>query len=166
MGQELRIYAIRLGNGSQFWNDVAMPYQIALAKTDAEIERCSGVMRQLRPHIAAAEFLPRVQRQLAQGYRLGVLQEHGEIKAVAGYRILECLAWGKFLYVDDLVTRETDRSTGCGGALIDWLIAEAIREDCDEFHLDSGVQRFRAHRFYLAKRLDITCHHFALKLRG
>jgi hypothetical protein len=32
-------------------------------------------------------------------------------------------------------------------------------------HLDSGVQRFAAHRFYLARRMDITCHHFALKLR-
>ena len=84
--------------------------------------------------------------------------------AVAGYRISECLSWGKFLYVDDLVTRETDRSKGYGATLFDWLIGQAVKEGCVQFHLDSGVQRFGAHRFYLAKRLDITCHHFALKL--
>jgi hypothetical protein len=31
--------------------------------------------------------------------------------------------------------------------------------------LDSGVQRFGAHRFYLRRRMDITSHHFALDLR-
>ena len=32
-------------------------------------------------------------------------------------------------------------------------------------HLDSGVQRFGAHRFYLASRMDIIAHHFSMKFR-
>jgi hypothetical protein len=31
--------------------------------------------------------------------------------------------------------------------------------------LDSGVQRFGAHRFYLRRRMNITSHHFAIDLR-
>ncbi|MGZ5001726.1 MAG: GNAT family N-acetyltransferase, partial [Chthoniobacterales bacterium] len=30
--------------------------------------------------------------------------------------------------------------------------------------LDSGVQRFDAHRFYLMKRMKISSHHFSLEL--
>jgi GNAT superfamily N-acetyltransferase len=67
--------------------------------------------------------------------------------------------------VDDLVAAPAQRSRGHGGKLFDWLVAQAKQNNCDEFHLDSGVQRFGAHRFYLARRMDINCHHFALKLK-
>jgi GNAT superfamily N-acetyltransferase len=70
------------------------------------------------------------------------------------------------------VTDETARSRGHGEAMLNWLIDYARRENCDEFHLDSGVQRFGAHRFYLNHRMfylnhrmDIPCHHFAVRLR-
>ena len=42
------------------------------------------------------------------------------------------------LYVDDLITREADRSKGYAGLLIDWLLAEATKRGCAEFHLDSA----------------------------
>ena len=68
--------------------------------------------------------------------------------------------------VDDLVTLAEGRSRGYGKKMLDWLIAESRARDCDEFHLDSGVQRFGAHRFYLTQRMDITSHHFALRLKA
>jgi GNAT superfamily N-acetyltransferase len=137
---------------------------IRLAQTDEEIQSCYPVMAELRPHVAADEFLRRVKQQTASaGYRLAFLQTT-EVKAVAGFRISECLAWGRFLYVDDLVAQSADRSKGYGGALFDWLVAHARAEQCAQFHLDSGVQRFAAHRFYLHKRMIIECHHFALRL--
>jgi len=74
-------------------------------------------------------------------------------------------AWSKFLYVDDLVSKSGERSKGYGGALFDWLVEYAREDNCDQFHLDSGVQRFAAHRFYLIKRMSIESHHFGLKLR-
>ena len=141
-----------------------MRYDIVITKTDAEIERCFPVMRELRPHLGVADFAGQVKRQMAQGWHMAFLQTQGEVRAVTGYRISENLAWGKFLYVDDLVTKQTDRSKGYGAALLDWLRAEAIRQGCRELHLDSGVQRFGAHRFYLGRRMDITSHHFAMKL--
>jgi len=138
---------------------------IALAETEADIARCYPVMAELRPHLGAAEFAVRVRKQQATGYRLAYLEESGEIRAVAGFRYLETLAWGKILYVDDLVAAQAQRSRGHGGKLFDWLVALAKQNDCDQFHLDSGVQRFGAHRFYLARRMDIIAHHFALKLK-
>jgi GNAT superfamily N-acetyltransferase len=139
--------------------------KIALAETEADIARCYPVMVELRPHLSATEFATRVRKQQATGFRLAYLEEAGEVRAVAGFRYLETLAWGKILYVDDLVAAPAQRSRGHGGQLFDWLVAQAKQNNCDEFHLDSGVQRFGAHRFYLTRRMDINCHHFTLKLK-
>ncbi len=137
------------------------------ARTAAEIGRCHAVMAELRPHHAdRAKFSRQVQRQQKEGYRLAFLEADGEVRAVAGYRILELLFSGRTLYVDDLVTRAADRSRGFGDRLFDWLVQEARREKCRAFTLDSGVQRFDAHRFYLRKRMQIASHHFTLALDG
>ncbi len=137
---------------------------IAIARTDAEIQRCFPVMAELRPHLIEAAFVERICRQQQAGYLLAFFEEGSEIKCVAGYRFNECLAWGKYLYLDDLVTAGQFRSQGHGRRLFDWLVAQARAQGCDQFHLDSGVQRFGAHRFYLASGMDITSHHFAMKL--
>lgn len=139
--------------------------RIDLARSDSEIERCYSVMAELRPHVNRDAFLGRVRGQERQGYRLAFLEEGGEVKAVAGFRVSECLAWGRFLYVDDLVTAARNRSQGHGRRLLDWLVERAVEERCDEIHLDSGVQRSGAHRFYSSRRFTITSHHFARKLR-
>ena len=139
--------------------------KITFAEAEADIARCYLVMAELRPHLQPAEFAARVRRQQAAGFHLAYLEENGEVRAVAGFRYLETLAWGKILYVDDLVAASAQRSRGHGGQLFDWLVTQAKANHCDEFHLDSGVQRFGAHRFYLAHRMDIVGHHFALKLK-
>jgi len=147
--------------------EVHMSVEVFLAGADREIESCYAVMFELRPHVPPDEFLARVKRQTEiAGYRLAYVIDatDGEVKAVAGFRITECLAWGKFLWVDDLVAKSGERSRGYGGALFDWLVEHAGAEGCAQLHLDSGVQRFAAHRFYLNKRMSITCHHFALEL--
>lgn len=41
--------------------------------------------------------------------------------AVAGFRVLEFLAWGRALYVDDLSTLPDHRGAGHGRALMDRL---------------------------------------------
>jgi GNAT superfamily N-acetyltransferase len=138
---------------------------IRIAETDEEIAGCFAVMSELRPHVGAAEFVQRVRRQQeAAGYELIFLEAEGQVRAVAGVRVSECLAWGRFMYIDDLVTLGGERSRGHGQKLFDWLLRHAAERGCEEFHLDSGVQRFGAHRFYLRNRMEIVAHHFGLKL--
>jgi len=140
---------------------------IALAQTESQIERCFPLIVELRPHLTPQELVSRVQRQQRlYGFCLAYLEAAGEVKAVAGFRVLENLAWGRFLYVDDLVTLPSARSQGYGDTFFDWLIEQARMESCDELHLDSGVQRFDAHRFYLRRRMSISSHHFAMTLRA
>lgn len=103
--------------------------------------------------------------QRAEGYRLLGAFEDGESEAtaVAGFRVCHSLAWGHYLYVDDLSTLPEARRRGHGRALLDWLLEEAKRLGCEQFHLDSGVDldRADAHRLYMNAGLVIACHHFA-----
>jgi GNAT superfamily N-acetyltransferase len=139
---------------------------IGRATAPGEIKHVWPVMRELRPHHDdEGAFVRQVQRQMREGYRLVYLDSGGECRAAAGYRLMELLFSGRTLYIDDLVTRERDRSHGFGGQLFDWVVEEARREDCQALTLDSGVQRFDAHRFYLMKRMRIDSHHFSLPLR-
>ncbi len=139
--------------------------RIEMPDGDAQVAECFPVIAQLRPHLTKEAFIEQVRRQRQQDYQLAALRDaEGRIAAVAGFRRFEMLAWGRVLYVDDLVTDADSRSQGHGEALFEWLTAYARREGCDQLHLDSGVQRFDAHRFYLRERMRITSHHFALEL--
>ena len=134
--------------------------------TDREIiVRGYPVMRELRPHLGSeAEFVLRVERQQAQGYQLALLEAGEVVRSVAGFRVSEKLSAGRFLHVDDLATRAEDQSKGYGQRLFDWLVERAKAAGCVQLQLDSGVHRHGAHRFYLRKRMDITSHHFDLRL--
>jgi GNAT superfamily N-acetyltransferase len=140
---------------------------IALAESEADILRCFAVMQQLRPHLEAAGFVERVRRMQRDGFHLAHLADDGgAVHAVAGYRYLDKLFAGRTLYVDDLVTDSTQRSRGHGRALLAWLTAEAKRHACVLLELDSGVQRFEAHRFYFRERLHVSAYHFVIPLKA
>jgi len=133
--------------------------------TDEQILAVHEVMHQLRPNIPRNEFLSTVARmRQTDGYQLAAVYDDGAIRAVAGYRVIEMLWCGKTLYVDDLNTDERFRSKGFGKVLLDWLKSEARAQGCGQLHLDSGVQREQAHKFYFREGLTITAYHFRLGL--
>ena len=129
-----------------------------------QVRRCAPVLRELRTALTEEEIVGRVVEQLKEGYRLVCVESGDVVCSVAGYRVTQNLAYGKFLYVDDLVTRADQKRNGFAGMLIDRLADEAKEQDCAALVLDSGVQRFEAHRFYLGHGMDITSHHFVRKL--
>ena len=94
--------------------------KIWIATRDEEIDRCFPVMVQLRPHLARREFVERVRRMQAEGFRLVALEQRGVVRAVAGYRIFDLLFCNRTLYVDDLVTDQDARSQGYGKTLLTW----------------------------------------------
>ncbi len=124
-------------------------------------------MRALRTDLSEEQaFVRRVdEAQRPEGYRLlaAFKGEDATAVAVAGFRVCNSLAWGHYLYVDDLSTRPEARRQGHGRALLEWLHDEGKRLGCDQLHLDSGVgiDRADAHRLYLNTGLVISAHHFA-----
>jgi len=138
--------------------------EIFITKSDDEIKACFPVIVQLRPSYTEAEFLSQVKCQHENNYHLAYLKDNETVCSVAGYRYSENLAWGKFLYVDDLVTDNKQRSHGYGKVLLNWLIEQARNNHCKQMHLDSGVQRIDAHRFYQREAFINTGHHYAFTL--
>lgn len=123
------------------------------------------VMQQLRPHLDLDRYVAAVARMReTDGYRLAAARADGAIGAVAGFRIMEMLYCGRILYVDDLVTDAAMRSRGLGKALLDWLTQEARSLGCGQLHLDSGLQRLDAHRFYERESMNKTAFHFAARV--
>ena len=137
--------------------------KVMLATADTDLHRIAPVMLQLRPQYETLEKLvQQIKLQQQQGYQLAYVEDNDEVLCVAGFVIGSKLAWQKHLYVDDLVTSETHRSTGAGKCIIEWLREYAKQHACQQLHLDSSVQRFGAHKFYLREGFTIKSHHFVI----
>ena len=142
-----------------------MDSKITFAESGQEILDCYTVMAELRPHIGRDEFVSTVRRlSEVAGYRLVYLTDGG-VKAIAGFRISECLAGGRYLEIEDLVAASGERSKGYGGEVFDWLVKHAEENACHQIRLVSRVTRFDAHRFYLNKRMIIEAHYFSRQLK-
>lgn len=138
---------------------------IKIAETEDEIRKCYAVIAQLRPHFQTEDdFFVQVQRQrINHDFQLVYLEET-EIKAVGGIRVAEWLAGGKYLEIEDLVTKDGERSKNYGGELFDWIADYAKRENCVQIKLVSHVKRYGAHKFYLKKGMIIEAHYFSLAI--
>lgn len=133
-------------------------------ETDADFDRAFPVIVQLRPQLTPATFRERVRKQMKQGYRLAALEAGGQVRSLGGYRLLDYLWVGRAMYVDDLITDEASRSHRYGEQLMNWLREIATEDGCVELHLDSGLHRARAHRFYFRQGMYVDDFHFVMKL--
>jgi GNAT superfamily N-acetyltransferase len=123
----------------------------------ADMER---VHRQLRPQIRA-DYRSAISDVLADRGELLVVRAKTAVLGIALFRSFATTFVEHRFYVDDLITDEAQRSGGIGAHMIDRLSTEARRRGAAELHLESGTQRTRAHRFYLANDFEI----FALSFR-
>ena len=138
---------------------------VEIAPQDARLGEVVAVLLELRDHLDAGSLRSLYADAYPLGYRVAGLWDGGACRAAAGYRFGVNFANGPYLYVEDLVTSGTRRSRGYGKELIDHLFERARAEGCDCVTLDSGVQRFGAHRFYLREGFVISSHHFYRAVR-
>ncbi|MEX3985339.1 GNAT family N-acetyltransferase [Paraburkholderia sp. EG287A] len=140
-------------------------FRLSLIDADQHYQAAFGVMRELRPHLTdAATFSAQVRRQAEQGYRLLAAWQGDQVKALAGYRLQENLLYGRFLYIDDLITTSDARGHGLGARLIDALRDEARRQGCANLVLDTGLGNSLGQRFYFRQGLLATGMHFRQSL--
>lgn len=140
--------------------------KVQLAHTPDAVSRCWPVFRELRPELDVDAFMGRWRTQCAEGYVVAFVALEDAVIAVAGFRILNTMAWGKILYLDDLATLEAFRGQGYGSVLLDWLKAHARAQACDAMHLDTGYHRHGAHKVYLRHGFQLNAHHLAWNARA
>lgn len=136
--------------------------EVKIASSEAELRKISPVLLQLRTQYDEDSLLAQIRIQQAEGYQIAYVEKDGEVLCVAGFVMCNKLAWQKHIYVDDLVTDAAVRSTGAGKFMMDWLKNHAREHGCKQLHLDSGVQRFAAHKFYLREGFELNSHHFGI----
>jgi len=133
---------------------------IDLAPDDARWAQAFEVLRELRTHLTEAMLTDVLAEGTPQGLRFTAVFDGDECIGVAGWRLVANTSAIRKLYVDDLVTRATDRSRGAGALLLADLESRARAAGCTVIDLDSGVEKHDAHRFYLRERMHIRGHHF------
>lgn len=121
------------------------------------------VHRQLRPQLPP-DYAAKMQRVFAQGGRMSVAVVGDAVAGVAVWRVHENTCFGVHMYVDDLVTDETQRSTGVGHALMEHLQRIARERGCTTYTLDSGTHRQQAHKFYFREGMVVQAFHFTKPL--
>jgi len=137
--------------------------QVKLLESSNELELICPVLMQLRQLFDTQGLRSQIELQRQEGYQLAYAVDDADtVLAVAGFVINTKLAWGRHLYVDDLVTLESARSSGAGAALLSWLKEHARQHNCKQLHLDSGVHRKGAHKFYFREGLHISSFHFSV----
>jgi GNAT superfamily N-acetyltransferase len=140
---------------------------VELAADDAAaVLACLPVLRELRPQLGPDEDVAaQLARQAAEGYRLlAALGPDEAVLALAGWRFQENTVYGRFLYVDDLVTTAAARGGGLGEQLLESLADRGRAAGCMRLVLDSGVVNGAAHRFYFRQRLTVGAWHFGRAL--
>jgi len=132
--------------------------------SEDELRSTFEVVRQLRPHLTAENYLSELRVVLDGGARLIACFHGTRVVGCGVFRVLRKLYLGTSIYVDDLITDENTRSQGVGKALLEWIEAEAQRQGIDWVTLDSGVQRDQAHKFYFRQGYTVACFNFKKKL--
>ena len=123
------------------------------------LARAEPVHRELRPQIPA-DYAAKMRAVFAGGGRMAIAVLGERVVGVAVYRAYEDTFNGRKFYCDDLVTTESERSTGVGHALMQFMENEASATRCNAFALDSGVQRKDAHRFYFREGMHVVSFNF------
>lgn len=136
--------------------------EVKIAESVDDLKKISPVLLQLRSQYTEESLIEQILEQQGHDYQIAYVEENGEVLCVAGFVMSKKLAWQKNIYVDDLVTGKTHRSLGAGKFLMDWLKNFARENGCQQIHLDSGVLRFAAHKFYLREGFNINSHHFGI----
>lgn len=136
--------------------------EVLYAYDEDAVRQCWCAFKELRPHLTEAEFLRRWRRQSEEGYRIVYLKSDIGVVAAAGFRILNTMAWGKIVYLDDLVALASEHGRGWGSCLLQWLQETARQNECNGgVHLDTGFHRFAAHKAYLRNGFRLNCQHLA-----
>ncbi|GIV40601.1 MAG: N-acetyltransferase GCN5 [Thermonema sp.] len=119
-------------------NTKASVETIQLALSDEAVLRCKHILRELYPHIPQEDdaFLFAIRKLQVEGYNLAYIEKEGIAASLVGFRVGENLAWGKYIFIDELATAKKYRHQGLASAIIDWLVDYAKTKKCSKIFLD------------------------------
>lgn len=139
--------------------------QIVELTQEEDILATYPMLHQLYTELTYEQYKAYIQELLPLGYRRLIIKgDNEELIASAGILVGVHFRYGKYLYVNDLITDENHRSLGLGTKLMDWIEEEGRNLGCNNIRLASNVNRTDAHRFYFRDEFKIHGYYFVKEL--
>ncbi len=113
-----------------------------------ELETAYEVLKELRTELSYDDFENLVYAMRHQEYKMYGLFNGEELITYAGVSVQVNLYWKHHLFVYDLVTKATHRSSGYGKEMLIYLHDIARMFQCERLVLSSNFERTEAHNFY------------------
>ena len=123
------------------------------------------LLQVLNPDLTEPAFQQLLQEMLPLGYRAIGAYEGPHMVGLSGFWIGTRFWCGRLLDIDNFVVHPDYRGLQVGEAMIAWLEALALREECALMVLDVFTDNYLAHRFYQRMDFSATGYHFT-KLPG
>ncbi|WP_420145196.1 GNAT family N-acetyltransferase [Sphingobium sp.] len=125
-------------------------HRISEITAEYDIRSCIPVMRELRPHLDPDDgvVVERFKRQMASGYTLLALLDGDDVLALAGYRHLDNLLFGQFIYIDDLVVAPDARRQGHAETMLNAVRDIAVAAGYAFVTLDTAISNVGAQKVY------------------
>ena len=108
-------------------------------------------MAELRPDLTEDQYIEYLSVMRQQGYRLFALKNGNALLSLGCIIILTNLYYGRHVWVYDLVTTSSERSSGYGRKLLEYIEEWARTNGCGIVALLSDLSGLIAHRFYEEK---------------
>ncbi|MFF2754415.1 GNAT family N-acetyltransferase [Psychrobacillus sp. NPDC058041] len=136
--------------------------QIKILETNEDWKSAYPLIQQLRPHLSEDRYSELLKQMPT--YQGWVIVD-GTYKAFIGFEERLNFYNEKHLFVLDFVTNENERSKGYGESLMNALFKYAKEYHFAYVALESGLERYDAHRFYESKMgFNKWCYSFIKKV--
>ena len=129
-----------------------------------EIIAVFPVLSHMYPDLTLDEYKTIIPKRLNEGYRMVAVFDGEKCVCAAGFWIGVRFYCGKFMQLDNMVSLPNARSKGAGKLLVDWIKSLAKTEGCNKIILDTYVENFEAHKFFLREGFIIRGYHLNYNL--
>ncbi|MCE3232989.1 MAG: family N-acetyltransferase [Rickettsiaceae bacterium] len=122
------------------------------------------VLAHMYPDMSQEEYRNILPERVNNGYRmLGVFDDE-KCVCSAGFWISYRFYCGKFIQLDNMVSLPDYRSKGVGKLVTDFIKNLGITDGCNKVLIDTYVENFNAHRFFLREGFIIRGYHLNYEL--
>ena len=140
-----------------------MNYTFKKLSTLEDMLKTHGLVRELTD-ISLEDYKQMLTEMVPHNYFQVVIYEGDNLLGVSGYWICTKIYSGKYIEIDNLVIDKEHRSKNIGKLLVDWMIEEGKRNNCQTMMLDAYVENFKAHKFYYREGFIARGFHYLKKL--
>lgn len=141
---------------------------IKTAQDLSDLEKFFPLLKELRPLLSWDEFLNIYEAAHKKDqYELVGFFEGDLLVGLMGHRVLDDFVRGRHLYIDDLVTKESHRSTGLGKTMLEYAIEHAKEINCPGgLRLCTGLDNDRGIKFYEKNGWKARAYAFTFKFKN